>query len=920
MSRPDDDARPSPDALLEEANRERRGKLKIFLGAAPGVGKTYAMLDAAQALRRDGTDVVIGIVETHGRAETEAQVAGLPLVPRARVDYRGKTFEEMDLDAILVRRPSLVLVDELAHTNIPGSRHVKRWQDVEELLEAGIDVWSTLNVQHLESLNDVVERIAGVKVRETLPDSVLRGADEIEMVDLPPPELRKRLAEGKVYVPAQAARAVDRFFSLGTLTALREMALRQAAERVDAQMLTYMRSHGIAGPWPTRDRILVAIGPGADAGRLVRAAKRIAERRQVPWTVATVETHREITGGEAEKSHVTAAFRLARQLGGETAVLTGDDITGELLAWARANNVSQIILGRSTRRRRFFGRTLTADVLARATGHDVLLIGTPAEAEGAAASPSRSPLAGPFPGSTGAAGERGGWKPYAWAGLALLVATAAGWGLFGLLPVATITLVYLLAVLIIATRFGLVPSVVTAVAAFFAVNFLFTEPRFTFQVLATDDLLTLGLFLVAAIVTGQLASRLRTQIDATRTSQKRTANLYDFSRKVASAASEEDVLWAVVHHVAATLKGRALILLPGEGGLAIRAGYPPEDRLDQRDGAAAQWAWTNGERAGRGSDTLPAADWLFLPLKTQRGTIAVLGVQVEARGGRLSADQDRLLEAVADQAALALERTQLVRDIEAAEVAREKEQLRSALLSSLSHDLRTPLVSILGSATSLLTLEAELDDEARRDLARTIQEEAERMNRFVQNLLDMTRLGSGGLKPRADWADLGDIVGRALARARPLLKDRRVKVDIPSELPLLHLDAVLMEQVFFNLLDNAAKYSPRGTAITVWARRQGPHVTAEVCDQGPGIPEADREKVFDMFYRVQQGDRQTAGTGLGLAIAKGLVEAHGGTIGVLPGMHGVGACLILRLPVPEGQPQAPEGEPQTLDDSPAEPE
>lgn len=891
---PVDADRPNPDALLEQANREKRGRLKIFLGAAPGVGKTYAMLEAAQAVRRDGGDVVIGIVETHGRAETEGLVAGLEQLPRARLDYRGRAFDEMDLDAILIRRPALVLVDELAHTNIPGSRHLRRWQDVEELLAAGIDVWSTLNIQHLESLNDIVERIAGIKVRETLPDSVLRAADEIEMVDLPPPELRQRLAEGKVYVPAQAQRAAEKFFSIGNLTALREMALRQAAERVDAQMLSYMRSHGIAGPWPTRDRILVAIPAAPLALRLVRAAKRMAERRQMPWTVAHVETHRHASLSDADKAHVTQAFRLAQQLGGEVAALTGDDITGELLGWARAHNVSQIVLGRTRPTRRLFGRSLTADLLKRASDHDILLVSGVEEEARPGGPPQRPP---PAPLWTG-------WKAYLWSALAVGVASLISWGVFTVLPVANVSLVYLLAVLLIATRFGLVPSVVTALVAFFAFNYLFTEPRYTFSISDSDDLLTIGFFLVAAIFTGQLASRLRRQIAVTRTSQRRTANLYDFSRKVSSAASEDDVLWAVVHHVAATLKAKVLILLPDGAELAIRAGYPPEDTLDQRAAAAAQWAWSNGQRAGRRSQTLPASDWLFLPLRTQRGTVGVMGVQMEGADGYLSTEQERLLDTLSDQAALALERTQLVQDIEAAQVAQEKEQLRAALLSSLSHDLRTPLVSILGAATSLISYEDALDRAARRELAQTIQEEAERLNRFVQNLLDMTRLGSGGLKPKTDWADLADIIGRALARARPLLRGHKVKVDLAPGLPLLQLDPVLMEQVFFNLLDNAAKYSPAGTAITVWARRQGAQVTAEICDQGPGIPPADQERVFDMFYRVQQGDKQTAGTGLGLAIAKGLVEAHGGSIGVMSGIHGVGASLVVRLPIPEGPPAA----------------
>ncbi len=892
MPEPPDPGRPSPDALLEQAVRERRGKHKIFLGAAPGVGKTYAMLEAAHAARRGGLDVVAAVVETHGRAGTGALLTGLELVPPRQLGYRGRAFPEMDLDAVLARRPALALVDELAHSNVPGSRHLKRWQDVAELLAAGIDVWSTLNVQHLESLNDVVERVAGVRVRETLPDGVLRGADEIELVDLAPEDLRRRLAEGKVYLPDQAARAAERFFSPGTLTALREMALRQAAERVDAQMLSYMRAHGIAGPWPTRDRILAAVGPGAGAQRVVRAAKRVADRRGAPWTVAYVETPRHQALPEAAKEAVAEALRLAGQLGAEAKVLAGADVTGELLAFARANNVSQIILGRGRPRRwpaRWLRRSLADDVLRRATAHDVLLV---AGEDGPAPGPAGPRMLATL-----------GWRDVALAGGAVAAASAVSWLLAPLLPLPNLSVVYLLAVLAVASLRGLVPSLATAAAAFLAYNFLFTEPRFTFQVNATDDLLTICLFLLAAGFTGQLASRLRAQAEATRTSQRRTATLYEFSRKVSSAAGEDDVLWAVAHHVAATLGARVVVLLPGAEGLAVRAGYPPEDALDGRAAAAARWAWDNGQRAGRGSATLPASDWLFVPLRTQRGPLGVLGVQAEG-GGALPADQARLLDTLADQAALALERAQLMRDIEAAGVAREKEQLRAALLSSLSHDLRTPLVSILGSATSLLELGDGLDDDARRELARTIQEEAERMNRFVQNLLDMTRLGSGGLKPKADWADLADVVGRALGRATPLLKGRRVKVDLDPALPLLRLDAVLMEQVFFNLLDNAAKYGPPDGAVTVWARRRGGEVVAEVCDQGPGIPPGERVKVFDMFYRVAGGDQQAAGTGLGLAIAKGIVEAHGGSVGVLDGMHGVGACIVLRLPVPEGAPPA----------------
>ncbi|UEM20908.1 sensor histidine kinase KdpD [Skermanella mucosa] len=877
--------RPSPEALLAEANRERRGRLKVFLGAAPGVGKTYAMLEAARDQRLDGVDVVAGIVETHGRRDTEALLAGLEAVPPRPVEYRDLTFREMDLDAILKRRPRLVLVDELAHTNIPGSRHLKRYQDVEEILAAGIDVYSTLNIQHLESLNDVVERIAGIRVRETVPDGVLQTADEIELIDLPPQTLIKRLAEGKVYVPDQARRAVDHFFSAGTLTALREMALRAAAERVDAQMVNYMRAHAIPGPWPTRERILACIGDGRAVMRLVRTAKRTADRRQAPWMAVHVETWRHAGLPEEAKNRISDALRLAGQLGAETRVVQGESVAAELLDFARARNVSQIIAGRPRRGRLPFlrRRSVTAELLSRADSFDVTVVG--GEDEGEAKPPPPA-----------ARRKRLDWTGYAVAAVATAAASACGYGLSLFLDLPNISLIYLMAVLLVAIRHGLGPSIAVSVASFMAYNFFFTDPLFTFDIADTRNILTVVFFLVTAFITSNLAARVRAQVEATRLSARRTANLYDFSSRIAAAADQDDVLWAVVHHVASTLRGRSLVLLPEDGRLAVRAGFPPEDRLDDKARAAADWAWANAQPAGRGSATLPTSDWLFLPLKTGRGPVGVLGVQIEAAGRLLSPEESRLLDTLADQAALAIERTNLVADIEHARLATETERLRSALLSSLSHDLRTPLVSILGAASSLVSYEGTLNPADRQELAQTIQEEAERLNRFVQNLLDMTRLGSGQLRPRTDWVDLHDIVASAIERAKKLLRRRTVKVEIDPLVPLLRLDPMLMEQVVFNLIDNACKYSPPGTPVTVWAVARGDQAIVEVCDQGPGIAPEDRERIFDMLYRVEDGDSRTAGTGLGLAICRGIVEAHGGRISAQPGLNGAGTCIVMRLP------------------------
>jgi two-component system sensor histidine kinase KdpD len=894
----DDHQRPDPDALLAEAKRATRGRLKIFLGAAPGVGKTYAMLESGHERRRESIDVVIGVVETHGRPETERLVTDIERIPLRSIDYRGKSFQEMDLDAIIARRPKLVLVDELAHTNIPGSSHLKRFQDVEDILAVGIDVYSTINIQHIESLNDIVERITGVQVRETVPDSVLAGADEIELIDLPPQDLIARMAEGKVYVPEQARRAAHNFFTPGNLTALRELALRHAAERVDTQMVNYMRAHAISGPWPTRERVIVCIGDSVAGSRLVRATKRIAERRQVPWIAVYVETARHASLPEAEKDRIAQAMRLAAQLGGETVVLQGEDVAAELVTYAREHNCTQLIVGRPRRagwRRLYQGPSLTDRIVARTSQFDVLLLGGD---EGETVTPE---LVGkPEP-------RKIDWLAYAIATAAIIGATGVGFAIYTWLPLANISVAFLLAVLLVAMWLGRGPAIFASVLSFVSYIFFFTEPRYAFGLENTQNLLTLAFFLAAAVIVSNLASRVRRQVDAAKTNARRTMNLYDFSRKIAVAPGRDEVLWAVVHHVAATIRGKSLVLLPNDGLLEIAAGYPPEDKLDERETAAAAWTWSAGKPSGRGSTTLPASEWLFLPLKTVRGPVGVMGVQIEGKDV-LSPEETRLVETLADQAAVAIERTTLVADVEAAKLASETERLRSALLSSLSHDLRTPLVSILGAATSLLNYHDSLSTENRRDLAETIRDEAERLNRFVQNLLDMTKLGSGALRPNVDWADMRDIVGRAIERAERLLQDRDVKIDIDPALPLLQVDPVLMEQVFFNLIDNACKYSQPGSTVTVWARRRAKEALIEICDQGVGIPEADRQRVFDMFYRVKATDAQTAGTGLGLAIARGVVEAHGGTVKAEAGLHGTGTCIIIHLPLPEAPPPAPAAE------------
>jgi two-component system sensor histidine kinase KdpD len=885
----EDEARPAPEALLEEAKREGRGRLKIFLGAYPGVGKTYAMLQAAQERRREGVDVVVGVVETHGRAETEALLRGLEVLPRRRLMYRGRVFAEMDLDALLWRRPQLAVVDELAHSNVEGSRHVKRHQDVEELLAAGIDVFTTLNVQHVESLNDVVERISGVRVRETLPDKVLEVAHEIELVDLPPDDLLVRLREGKVYVRDQIGRAMQHFFGKGNLTALRELAMRVAAERVDAEMVNYMRAHAIAGPWPAQDRLLVCINESPVAKKLVRTAKRMAERARMPWIAVNVHTPRNDSLSEEAKDRIAEALRLAETLGGEAFTLHAEsDVAGELLAFARSHNVSRILLGRPRRRRlsgwlrEYVGRRLLSD-----GGPFEITMVAPEDAPAPdrvirASPPARAP----------------DLRAFGWATLAVAVAIAVSHLADRFLPLANLSLIFLMAVLFAAIRFGLWPSVYTSLLSFVAYNFFFTVPHHTFMVENQGDLLTVAFFLVVAVIVGNLAARLKAQVEAVRLTARRTANLYDFSRKIAAAASLNDVLWAAVHHVASTLQCHSLVLLPREGErLEIASGYPPEDQMSPTAWGAAYWAWQHDQAAGWGSGTLPASEWLFLPLRTGRGPQALLGVTFENAKRQLTPEQRHLLDALVDQVAVAIERTNLATDIEEARLLTETERLRSALLSSVSHDLRTPLVSIIGSATGLASCDAALSDADRAQLTQTILEESERLNRFVQNLLDMTRLGYGALQPNREWVDLREIVGRALKQMARSLESLRVEVRIGDDLPILHVDPILIEQVLVNILDNAAKHSPHGGLIEIGAVLDGERVVVRVSDEGPGIAAEERDTVFDVFYRVRAGDKQAAGTGLGLSICRGLIEAHGGRIEALPGPGGRGTTIAFWLPV-----------------------
>jgi two-component system, OmpR family, sensor histidine kinase KdpD len=879
--------RPSPDALLEAVAQEARGRLKIFLGAAPGVGKTYEMLTAAQARRREGVDVVVGVVETHKRRETEALLEGLEIVPRRHIDYRGRTLDEMDLDAILARRPALVLVDELAHTNAPGGRHPKRYLDVEELLAAGIDVYSTLNIQHVESLNDVVAQITRIRVRETVPDSILDRADDIEIIDLAPDELIQRLKEGKVYVPHQADRAVRHYFKAGNLTALRELALRRTAQRVDDQMVHYMQAHAISGPWAAGERVLVCVNEDPSSLGLIRYAKRFSDRLHAPFTALYVETARTQKLSDAQRDRIADSLRFTERLGGEAVTLPGDRIADEVVRYACENNITQIVIGKSERSRWFeiLHGSVVHELVRRTANISVHVISGKEEAP-----PTENRVATQSGGNLDPI-------PYVVTVAIVAVAVAVGMGLQQSLRPASISLVFLTGILISAVRFGLFPSLFACALSVLAYNFFFLPPIYTFTIADPENVVALFFFLVVAVLASNVAGRARNQLVAARARARTNEELFGFSRKLAAIGTLDDLLWATVYQIAHMLRLHVVILMPSVQGIEVKAGYPPEDELDQADLAAARWTWEHGRAAGRGADTLPGAKRLFLPLKTGGGPIGVLGIDRDEPGPLLTPEGRRLLDALAGQAAIAIERITLAADIAGARMTAETERLRSALLTSISHDLRTPLASIIGALTSLRGFGDSYDGAARAELMATIETEAERLNRFIGNLLDMTRLESGAVELKPALVDLGEIVGTALQRAHRLLANHRVDIDLAADLPMVRLDYLLFEQVLFNLLDNAAKYAPAGTLVTVRARVVGETILLSVIDEGPGIPSEDVERIFDKFYRVQAQDRQRAGTGLGLAISRGFIAAMGGTIAAANRTDQSGAVFTITLPV-----------------------
>ncbi|HVW57718.1 MAG TPA: sensor histidine kinase KdpD [Rhizobiaceae bacterium] len=885
-----EDKRPDPEALLDEAARETRGHLKIFLGAAPGVGKTYEMLLSAAARRREGVDVVIGVVETHGRAETEALVAGFEALPRKSVEYKGRRLQEMDLDGLLARRPQLALVDELAHTNAPGSRHPKRYLDVEDLLAAGIDVYTTVNIQHVESLNDVVQQITRIHVHETVPDAFLDRADEIEVIDITPADLMQRLREGKIYVPQTAERALAHYFSPGNLTALRELALRRTAERVDQQLLTHMQAHAIPGPWAAGERVLVVVNEHPKATALVRYARRMAERLQGPWTALYVETPRALSLAEPARDRIAEALRLAERLGGEAVTIPGNELAKDILDYAGKNNFSHIIIGKSERSRLhewLFG-SITYEIVRRAGNVSVHVISGQAAAAPSAKTVTTRPKTTPFD-----------FRQYLVSTGLVGVALCCGLLLARFLEVQNVALAFLTAVLVSAVAFGIRAALYSSLLSVLAFNFFFLPPYYSVSISDPENVVALFFFLVVALIAGNLTANVRSQAMMARNRARTTEELYRFSAKLAGIASLDDLLWVISSQVASMLKVRVVLFLPEDGVLELKAAWPPEDVAEEAELAAAKWSWESNRPAGRGADTLAGARRLFLPMRTGRGPVAVIGIDSDKAGPILTPDERRLLDALSDQAALAIERVNLAADFDRAMRAAERDELRAALLTSISHDLRTPLASILGAADSLSNL-PDLAPGARGELLSTIQEEAERLNRFIANLLDMTRLESGAVEPNMGLQDIGELVGSALRRADKILAGHHVETSIAPGLPMIRLDPVLFEQVLFNLIDNAVKYAPAGSTICIRSWRDPRAIKLQVLDEGEGIPAEDLDRIFDKFYRVRKSDRQRAGTGLGLAICRGFVEAMGGAIEA-GNLDRGGAVFTVTLPVPDDE-------------------
>ena len=879
-----EEKRPDPDQLLAQIHKEeaeaKRGRLKIFFGASAGVGKTYAMLSAARASKAQGIDVIIGIIETHGRAETEFLVSGIDKLAPKQVTYKDHTLTEFNLDGALSRRPALILVDELAHSNVAGSRHPKRWQDVEELLDAGIDVWSTMNVQHIESLNDIVGGITGVRVWETVPDRVFDTADEVVLVDLPPDDLLQRLKDGKVYLPQQAERAVRNFFRKGNLIALRELALRRTADRVDDDMLQYRQRAAVQSVWNTRDSLLACVGPGEHDEKTVRSTSRLATQLNVPWHAVYVEIPTLQRLPDAIRRRILRTLKLAQEMGAQTATLAGQDVAEAVVEYARQHNLSKVVIGRDETLRQWpWQRALTDQIGAIGSDLDVLQIALPEVQRDR----SETPLATrerQFP-----------WQSYAMS-VAVCAATALlATPFMGVLELANIVMLFLLAVVGVAVRYGRGPAVLAAFLSVGAFDFFFVPPRFSFAISDVQYLVTFSVMLVVALVIGQMTAGLTYQARVAQRREDRMRAMYEMSRELSGALMPEQVADIAARFLAAEFNARSALLVADDDNKL--QGPTTASDAPEIDTAVAHWSFDKGEAAGHGTNTLPAGPTLYLPLCAPMRVRGVLAVQPRDATRLAVPEQRRLLDTCASLLAISLERIHYVNVAQATTLQMESERLRNSLLAAISHDLRTPLTSLVGLAETLTLTNPPLTG-APAEIAQAIRDSALRMNALVNSLLDMARLESGAVQLNRQWQPLEEVVGSALNAIRPALGSRSMQVTLPEGLPMVQIDAVLIERVLVNLLENVGKYTPPDTPITISAAATSDMVKIWVDDKGPGLPKGREEAIFSKFERGKK-ESSTPGVGLGLTICRAIANAHGGTI------HGEtrpggGARFTLRLP------------------------
>jgi two-component system sensor histidine kinase KdpD len=877
--------------MQSEERRERRGKLRIFFGYAAGVGKTYAMLTAARREQAAGVDVVVGYVEPHGRPETEALLEGLESLPFLTTPYRNVELREFDLDAALKREPELLLVDELAHTNAEGLRHTKRWQDVVELLDAGINVWTTLNVQHIESLNDVIAQITGVVVRETLPDAVLEQADEIALIDLTPDELVERLSAGKVYLPQQAERAISNFFQRGNLVALRELSLRQAASRLQRDVEEARHERSAQAPWLTSERLVVCVGPSPMSARIIRSAKRLATTLGAEWLAVAVNTGGDATTGSAWEQ-TGRNLQLAEQLGAETHTLIGSSVAEKLLDFARERNASKIVVGKTALAgwRRALRGTIVDQLLKKAGDIDVYVV--------SGAGDLLTPRA------TRPATAAGPRKNLLIAAAVVGICTALGWGAHQLrLADANIAMIFLAGVAFVATHLGRTPAIATAVVSVLVFDFCFVPPYFTFAVSDTEYLVTFAVMLGIGLVISSLAARQRSQLHASQQQERRTGQLFRMTQQLSELSGSEFLIRTAGKQLAEIFSGDVLVFTFGrDGALELRFGEATAAAREPINRDVAQWVAENGRVAGAGSDTLPGATALFVPMIGSRRTVGAIGIRARDADQFLDPEQQRLLETCASLVALALERDESVLEAQQAQVSAETEMLRSSLLSAVSHDIRTPLAGIAGASSTLARAGDALDAATRADLLRTIHDESERLARLVDNLLQMTRLSSGKVTIDLQWHPIDEVIGSTLTRMERQLGDRKIETHVDPDAGLVRVDAVLIEQLLVNLVDNAAKYSPAEGPIEVSARRRGGTLELEVADRGRGFADGDEKRVFELFYRGSEVKSDRWGTGIGLAICRAVADAHGGRIEA-HNRPGGGALIRVALPQPEAPPE-----------------